>query len=271
MPSPFPGMDPYLEGYLWADVHNALASKIRQQLVPKLRPRYTARLEIYLVEDTAPEGEIGVLYPDVEVLRGLQSADSRSGSTEVEASLPTKSRSVVVAPAPLTLPMLLPVEVRIATVEIRDAASHTLVACIEVLSPVNKREPGLTPYRQKRQRLYSANVHLIEIDLLRRGTRPFNHPRLPESAYLVTVTRAQSGAVNVWPIHLQDPLPTVPVPLRSPDADVPLDLGEAMTAIYDEAAYDLSIDYRKLPPPPKLSEADLQWVGDLLSKHRELE
>src|SRR5215211_5821787 len=25
MPSPFPGMDPYLEGYLWPDAHNALA------------------------------------------------------------------------------------------------------------------------------------------------------------------------------------------------------------------------------------------------------
>ncbi len=24
MPSPFPGMDPYLEGYLWPDVHQAL-------------------------------------------------------------------------------------------------------------------------------------------------------------------------------------------------------------------------------------------------------
>lgn len=47
MPSPFPGMDPYLEGYLWTDVHNALASKIRQLLVPLLRPRYTARLEVY--------------------------------------------------------------------------------------------------------------------------------------------------------------------------------------------------------------------------------
>jgi hypothetical protein len=260
-------MDPYLEGYLWADVYNALASKIRQQLVPKLRPRYTARLEIYLVEDTAPEGEIGILYPDVEVLRGAQSADNRA--TEAETSLPTKSRSVIVAPAPLTLPMLLPIEVRITTVEIRDTANNTLVACIEVLSPVNKREPGLTPYRQKRQRLYSANVHLIEIDLLRRGTRPFNHPRLPESAYLVTVTRAQSGAVDVWPIHLKDPLPIVPVPLRSPDADVPLDLGEVMTAIYDEAAYDLSINYREMPPPPKLSEADLQWVDDLLSEIRE--
>ncbi len=24
MPSPFPGMDPYLEGHLWPDVHSAL-------------------------------------------------------------------------------------------------------------------------------------------------------------------------------------------------------------------------------------------------------
>ncbi len=44
-------MNLYLEGYLWPDVHNALASKIRQQLTPKLRPRYTARLEVYVVED----------------------------------------------------------------------------------------------------------------------------------------------------------------------------------------------------------------------------
>ena len=46
MPSPFPGMDPYLEGYLWVDVHNALANKIRQQLAPKIQPGYTVRLEV---------------------------------------------------------------------------------------------------------------------------------------------------------------------------------------------------------------------------------
>ena len=37
MPSPFPGMDPYLEGYMWADVHHELATiecikKWREQL-----------------------------------------------------------------------------------------------------------------------------------------------------------------------------------------------------------------------------------------------
>lgn len=119
--------------------------------------------------------------------------------------------------------------------------------------------------RQKRQRLYQSNVHLIEIDLLRRGTRPFNHPRLPNTAYLITVTRAQSGSVEVWPIQLADPLPTIPVPLRSPDADVPLDLGAALTAIYDEAAYDLSIDYHQSPPPPPLSEEEQRWLEDCLA------
>jgi hypothetical protein len=31
-------MDSYVEGYLWPDVHNALASNIGQPLVPKLNP-----------------------------------------------------------------------------------------------------------------------------------------------------------------------------------------------------------------------------------------
>jgi hypothetical protein len=69
MPSPFPGMDPYLEGALWPDVHSALAAKVRQLLAPQVRPRYVVRLAVYLVEDSAPDGEIGILYPDVEVLR----------------------------------------------------------------------------------------------------------------------------------------------------------------------------------------------------------
>jgi hypothetical protein len=259
MPSPFPGMDPYLEGYLWVDVHNALASKIRQQLAPKIQPGYTVRLEIYLVQDTAPESEIGILYPDVEVLR--QTSVPRG-------TQPTEQGNLLVTPAPLTLPLIPPIEVRIVTVEIRDAASNTLVTSLEILSPVNKREPGLTPYRQKRQRLYNATVHLVEIDLLRRGTRPFDHPRLPAVPYLVTLTRAQAQAVEVWPIGLQDPLPILPIPLRSPDADVPLDLGSALCEIYDEAFYNLSIDYRQAPPKPTFSQADLAWMDTLLAPLR---
>ena len=69
MPSPFPGMDPYLEGYLWPDVHSALAHTIRQQLAPQIQPKYVARLEISVIEDQNPAAEIGIMYPDVEVIK----------------------------------------------------------------------------------------------------------------------------------------------------------------------------------------------------------
>src|SRR5215813_3616684 len=69
VPSPFPGMDPYLEGYLWPDVHSALAHTIRQQLAPQIQPKYVARIEISVIEDHSPEAEIGIMYPDVEVIK----------------------------------------------------------------------------------------------------------------------------------------------------------------------------------------------------------
>lgn len=255
-------MDPYLEGYLWVDVHHALANKIRQQLAPKIQPSYTVRLEVYLVQDTAPESEIGIRYPDVEVLRQKSTLPSST------RSMPIENGNLLITPAPLTLPLIRAVEVRISTVEIRDTASNTLVTSIEILSPVNKREPGIVPYRQKRQRLYNANVNLIEIDLLRRGTRPFAHPRLPAVPYLVTLTRAQAQEVEIWPIALQDMLPIIPVPLRPPDVDVPLDLAAAVRDIYDEAFYNLSIDYRQSPPKPAFTEDDLAWMDALLAPLR---
>jgi hypothetical protein len=253
-------MDPYLEGYLCPDVHNTLASKIRQQLTPKLRPHYTARLNVYVVEDSNPESEVGILYPNVEMLR----VQRQEKAPAPQASL-TNNLSTLTTPATLTLPVLQPVTVRLVSIEIRDTASNILVTCIEILSPVNKREPGLTQYRHKRQRLYNAGVHLIELDLLRRGTRAIAHPRLPNTPYVISLTRAQSTIVEVWSLQLQDPLPVIPIPLRSSDPDIALSLPEAIAAIYDEAAYDLSIDYTQPPPPPALSETDAQWLRTLLS------
>lgn len=257
MPSPFPGMDPYLEGYLRSDVYNAIASKIRAFLAPQLRPKYVARLEVYVVEDIFPASEMGILYPDVEVLQIRQRR---------EVTPPTPTSNITTTPPPLTLPVIQPVKVRIPTVEIRDTANNILVSCIEILSPVNKRLPGITDYRQKRQRLYNANVHLIEIDLLRRGNRPFSHPHLPDVPYLITLTRAGSGVIDLWPVKLLDTLPTIPVPLCKGDSDAILELQAALNAIYEEAGYDLSIDYTQPPPPPALSDVDIEWMYQRLSK-----
>ncbi|MEO1095121.1 MAG: DUF4058 family protein [Cyanobacteria bacterium J06638_28] len=259
MPSPFPGMDPYLEGYLCPDVHSALASKIRQQLAPLLRPKYIARLEVYLAEDPFPEDEIGILYPDVEVLE----APNRQLANQTTANHDT----LTITPPSLTLPVPQPVEMRLTTVEIRDTAKNRLITSIQILSPVNKREPGLTTYRQKRKRLYAAHVHLLELDLLRRGTRPFAQPRLPDVPYCVALTRAQAAQMEIWPIALTTPLPVVPVPLEMPDDAVPLDLQSALAAIYNEAAYDLSLDYTQAPPPPALAEQDAAWLQTQIQRH----
>ena len=153
-----------------------------------------------------------------------------------------------------------------ATVEVRRADDNQLITAIEIISPANKRDPGLTEYQRKRHRLYQTGVHLLEIDLIRRGARPTNLPQAPQTSYLVTLTRSHNRMIELWPIRLQDPLPMLPVPLSAPDVDVPLELDEILAAIYDEAAYDLSIDYSAPPPPPLLSDEDASWMKSLLEK-----
>jgi hypothetical protein len=255
-------MDPYLEGYLWPDVHHRLATQISEQLTPLLRPRYVARIEVQVVTDEAPEAEIGIMYPDVEI--------TRSPRRDVQPPVAPVHGGALVAEAPITTPasvvIALPaIEVRLASVEIRDAAQNQLITCIEILSPINKREPGLGKYRAKLQQLRAAGVHVLEVDLLRRGQRLHPHPRIPVSAYRVMLIRAAAHLADVWAINLADPLPIAPAPLRPPDEDVPLDLGLALHTLYDRAAYDLSINYGEAPPPPALSPEEAAWMQQLLS------
>src|SRR5688572_28865024 len=68
MPSPFPGMDPYLEAPgLWPDVHDELISAIRNQLNQHLPGHYHARTRerVYISDETDPGRQF--LIPDVHV------------------------------------------------------------------------------------------------------------------------------------------------------------------------------------------------------------
>lgn len=250
MPSPFPGMDPYLEGSLWPDLHQELASAIRRQLVPHLKQGYVARLAVRTVKDSEPEEEIGVMCPDIGVFQDQHGPRSSADAPAL----------ATITPAAITIPTPAPVPVRLVRIELRFLETNRLVTAIEILSPVNKRGNGLREYRRKRERLRSARVHLLEIDLLRRGERVVPGRRVPDCDYLVSLTRARSNVADLWPISLHDPLPTVPVPLRKGDEDVPLGLGMALKAAYDDAAYQRSIDYSQPPPPPELSPHDAEWV-----------
>lgn len=139
-------MDPYLEGYLWPDVHQRLASVICELLGPQISPAYVARMNLYTVADTSPEEDVGIMYPDVEALRRKVEEPAREYATG----------SPPLTPATLSLPATHTIEVRIPVVEILDRKDNRLVTAIEILSPVNKRQPGLQPYIEKRKRLYQA-------------------------------------------------------------------------------------------------------------------
>jgi hypothetical protein len=253
MPNPFPGMDPYLEGDLWTTVHTDLCAEIARQLAPKLRPKYVAlstrRVVLAPPDENAELG--GQRFPDV----GILSSHSSSSST-----------GTAIVNAPLILPTSFPEPIPHISVEIRDVAERRLVTCIEVLSPTNKRGPGREEYMGKRYQILSGDAHLVEIDLLRAGTRFPTREPLPAVPYFVFISHAERRQeVKVWPIALEQPLPVTPIPLLPEDQPVNLDLQRALTVIYDIIGYDELIDYGQLPTGP-LTPTEAAWIEDQLRR-----
>ncbi|NJK80652.1 MAG: DUF4058 family protein [Chloroflexaceae bacterium] len=252
MPSPFPGMNPYLEGNEWTSVHTALALALARQLAPLLSPRYIVRPEQRFIAESMQDIAIvsRTLYPDVLIA----ARDEAVGTAAV--AMPST--------APLQLATVIPDEEPQITLEIRDAAHRVLVTAIEVLSLSNKRSEGYGEYVEKRTRILRSRVHLLEIDLLRRGVRVPMREALPDAPYFVLLSRAERRPLTeVWPVALHDRLPRIPVPLLPGDADVPLDLQVALDTVYDELRYDLSIDYTQ-PPDVPLDGDDARWVAKLV-------
>ena len=265
MPSPFPGMDPYLEGSDWTSVHAELGVEIARQLTPRLMPRYVARPQKRFVMATAADADaVGVtttsFYPDAAVVDGrARGSGDDSGSRDGGAA-------VVVAPLHIATVMREPIPH--ITVEIRDAEQQRLVTAIEVLSPTNKQGDGRPEYLEKRQKVLLSTAHLIEIDLLRRGQRVPMREALPKYPYFIILSRADRRPVcTVWPVALDQPLPTIPVPLLAGDTDVPLDLQAAFTAVYDGFGYSATIDYTR-PPDPPLSDEESLSAARFLAAHR---
>jgi hypothetical protein len=258
MGSPFPGMDPYLEHpALWPDVHHDLASEIRVQLSSQLRPKYVARLTTRQEIDEPDEEELRVIVPDLVV--------TQKATIEL---LPMPAVAVATTPTTAVVTNVRRLPFKQASIEIRDVQSGLIVTVIEILSPANKRpdSEGRESYLRKRNALLASTVHLLEIDLLRRGERLPLQPDPPPGDYYVVLSRADRRPdAEVWAIRLQDPLPVVPMPLLAPDPDVSIDLGAALAAVYQRAAYDLDVNYRAAPFPP-LEGDDALWAARLLEQ-----
>jgi hypothetical protein len=260
MPSPFPGMDPYLEDPgLWPDVHHEIIASIKAVLGAQLRPRYVARIEerVYVSNDSDPGRS--VIAPDVHVVA------SRAGESLPAA--PGGEGAVLVA-EPVVVTTLIEQEVHEPRVEIIDREGRAVVTVIEVLSPANKVRgaKGRESYELKREEVFWSPCHLVEIDLLRGGLVVGSYKRLPPHDYLVHVSPAAMRPKGLaWPIRLDQRLPVVGIPLKPGDTDAPLDLQDVLNTSYERAGYDLDLDYTREPSPP-LSPEWAAWADQLLKR-----
>lgn len=255
MPSVFPGMDPFIEGYEWEDFHINLITAIQSTLVPKLRPDYAIRAEkrIYIEH---PYDDPRLIRPDLTIIRDpLGLRGSRS---------PARSSSAMLEPVERTLPG--PVDIEETYLVIRHLETSEVITVIELLSPSNKRAnaEGREEYLAKREEILRSKTNLVEIDLLRGGLRLPTVEPLPPGDFFAFVCRARRRRkVDVYAWPLNHPLPTIPIPLATDDREVPLDLQAVFDTVYDRAGYDYTVNYTQ-PIVPTLNESDTAWASELL-------
>ena len=250
MPSPFPGMNPYLEHPdEWQDFHDRFVIALGDALVALVRPDYIVKVEqLLFIHEPPTEHRTLFAHGDICVSQPKNGASAAATATLVS-----------------------PIMARIPAVdfekhvflEVRDRKNRELITVLELLSPTNKKpSPDREQYLAKRANLIRSTAHLVEIDLLRAW------PKMPiENAkdcdYAIMVSRVEDRPdCNYWPLGLRDPLPVIPVPLRAPRGHVELDLKGVLDGVYDRAGYQDYI-YKETPYPP-VSPDDAKWAASLI-------
>lgn len=266
MKSPFPGMDPYIEATgMWEDFHSTLITHIKEAISASVPKRYAVRAGKRSYVVLAEEDGKGTheFVPDVKLTTPQA---SRSSTATVTVSEPA------VQVEPVEMEAFISEEFREAFIDVYDSdEDQRLVASIEVLSPSNKRKGSLGWQRflRKRQSLMLAEVCVVEIDLLRGGTRMTMRSDWPKSPYTLLVhRRSRPGRCRVWPAHFQTPLPVIPVSLLEPDPPVLLALQPLIDITYERGRYREAIDYSK-PLQPPLSDAEAAWLAARLKSEGE--
>ena len=254
MPSPFPGMDPFLESQEWEDFHTTFNTVMRERLSAGLEPDYLVRVErrVYVEQVSEDPGtmrraDVAVLSMDSGPAFGRTGTDTSGAAVAVECEVP------------------MPVERSETYLVVRHRVTMDVVTVIELLSPANKRRNGTGrhEYLTKRTEFLSSSTHLVELDLLRGGDRmPLVGP-VPPGDYFSMVSRAyRRPKCEVYSWTVRNPLPAIPIPLKRGDADIMLPLQEVFETVYQQARHDLSVNYNSpLDPPFSSEEAD--WLKQL--------
>jgi hypothetical protein len=265
MPTPFPGMDPFLEANpIFQELHTQMLAEMQALLQPQLRPKYVARLERHLSEGgvwDALQGAISLERKEPDVTIASRLARRHAGSVAVLAR-PSASTTEELDADELELR-----KQRRIVIYVQDRP-RLAVTGIELLSPGNKQPSAVAQerYLEKRASALHGGLHWVEIDLLRGGARPPIPAPVPASAdYLCYTAQATPTGWNhlVYAWGLRDPLPVLPIPLLGED-QAQVDLGRCFAAAYDRIAADDEVDYAAAPPPPPLRKSDAAWTGRLL-------
>jgi len=255
MPSPFPGMDPWLERpTLWPGVHDNLIIRLQAALAPLIGPRYYVEVKqraIFAVFPPEPQ----FIYPDVAVFEDRQS------------HLPLESETAVLA-EPIIVEVPIREKVYEDYLEIVETATHRVITVIEILSWSNK-QPGRDrkAYEAKRNRIFQTETNLVEIDLLRAGQpMPFVFSKTNGhiSHYRILIKRGDNEwQAYLYPFSIRNSIPIFPLPLQPGDSELPVRLGEILNETYDVLRYASRIDYSQYPEP-RLSDADAKWAEEIL-------
>jgi hypothetical protein len=250
MPSPFPGMDPYLEDpRLWPDVHHRLISVIAEMLLTRIRPSYFVQVQerVYLSDQDDPGHSYYV--PDVHLVEtAWPSRPGGQATAVIDASI------LVASPVPL--------EVREPYLEVQDTFDRSVITVIEVLSSSNKvpGANGLKSYCDKRDAILKTSTQFVDIDLLRGGQRPRWLRHAPQPDYVAHASvEAGKPEGRLWKMRLEEHLKTIGIPLKHGEPPAPLDLQAVLNTVYDRAGYDLVIDYTA-EPTPRFTPRQATWA-----------
>lgn len=260
MPSPFPGMDPYLEqSAFWSPFHSRLIVAMADYIAPQIMPKYYIEVETRTYYESA-DSELLVGIPDAVVFSSVKNSSlpQRTGDEE-------KSIAILNRPQQVRIPT--GVEVKERYLEVRELGTDAVITAIELLSPKNKRSgKGRIAYEQKRQQIFDSTSHFVEIDLLRSELPMLVSGNDINWDYRVLVSRSeQRPMADLYGFMLTEPIPIFPLPLKPEDQDLPVDLQSILNGVYERAGYSFRIDYQQPVPLPVLPTAVQEWVSTLLS------
>jgi hypothetical protein len=267
MPSPFPGMDPFLEvNPRWPIFHGWFVRELARQSLPKAQQMdcwIDVERSVYQQE---PSGAL-VLVGEPDVLTGLDvsalgTQDRIAPPSGVALADPQAVHEVVLDPDTMQ-------RYKQEYLVVRELGQfQRVLAVVELLSFANKEGTYMPKYREKRARFLSSMVHFMEIDLLRAGDNISRDlfPELPQTPYFIFVARktGMGRREEGYPLRLQDRLPTIGLPLGPGRPDLPLDLSAAARSAYDLSNRPGWIRYEDEPiPGPPLSPEDQAWVKQM--------